>query len=630
MDLMNIGLKGDTAKIFSMKETDFNEEVFNEFSFTEDASIEEGKTYYSLDNSVYKEKVPESNPKEEGLYEAKIANLGYLDFSDSLISNGKVAENLKLDPEVASYDGVRIDTFCEKPAYIPPDYKGIYFPLGDNLIGYDLQDFISANKIQAKGKAPENPPDYYKKAGGFSKKEVSVDSSVEGLFVDADGLLPLDRGNNDVRTVYSPVNFKNEDKTRYGRNINFSYDGLKPGSLDCGNLLRYDEGRENWKDNWHNCDVELSGNIYRASDGLILRNITSTTCFEKTILLPEGTYTFSFFIKADDTDGLNGRLIYDNPQKGLICPASKNDNTFEVSTSWERKYRTLEVSSEEESITLKISFDQPNHNCPIKICGMMLNEGGYPKTYNPNGLGYDGKEIDDIKMPLDIYFLDDKRIDPSKDWSLMYKRKIDIPKGRINDFYLVDSIGDAYFGYKNGKTFIGKKPDETTYDNINSSEITIADKNRSYTENVLITYNRVTESINYYVYTFVDSKNRKHDSYHYSKNLPITIDRLVGTIPQDNVKYNLLLGGCIEKDENDITNLDMPMSATYSDLIIIEGKCLTENEWHNILNIQASITPAVMYYENYHEDEDSKIDADCILKKDILALRSYSIIETNH
>lgn len=618
MALMKIGLKGDTAEIFSMKEKEFKEEVFDEFSLTEDTSIIEGKIYYSLDNGAYRDTVPEINPKEEGLFEARIANPGYLDFSNSLTSNGKVTENLKLDPKVNSYDGVRIDAFCEKPSYIPSDYKGIYFPLGDNLIGYDLQDFMSANKIQAKGKAPENPPTYYKKAGAFLENEVAVGSSVEGLFVDADGLLPLDRGNNDVRAVYSPVNFKNEDKIRYGRNINFSYDGLKPGNLDCGNILRYDAGEKGWHSNWHGCDVESSDNVFKASDGLVLRNITSNTFFKKTVALAKGVYTFSFFIRVDDTDGLNHKLDYSIRQGGTISPTSHNNGTFYASTFWERKYITIEVVDEETPTVLTINIGKPQHSCPIKVCGMMLNEGGYPKTYNPNGLGYDGKAINDIKMPLDIYFLDDKRIDPDKDWSLMYKRKIDIPKGRMNDFKCFDMLGDIVFGYQNGANHIDGTDQDIDSENI----LMTADRNKSYTENILISYSQTKNEVFYYV----DS-----GEYRFNSNTKVSsIEDLYGTIPQDNVKYNLLLGCKIGKDENGQAFLDMPMSATYSDLIIIKDKCLTTDEWHNILNVQASITPAVMYYENYHEDDDGKIDADCILKKDILALRSYSIIETNH
>ena len=619
MALMKIGLKGDTAEIFSMKEIDFKEEVFNEFSLTKDISIKEGKTYYSLDDKVYVEATPVNNPKEEGFYEARIVNPGYLDFSNSLISDGKVAENLKLDPKVDSYDGVRIDAFCEKPVYIPLDYKGIYFPLGDNLVGYDLQDFMSANKIQAKGKAPENPPTYYKKVGGFLENEVAVGSPVEGLFVDADGFLPLDRGNNDVRTVYSPVNFKNEDKIRYGRNINFSYDGLKPGNLDCGNLLRYDDGQSNWRVNWDvNCEAEFSNNIFRASDGLVFKNITSDMHFKKTMQLFKGVYTFSFFIRADDTDGLNHKLDYSIHQGGIISPTSHNNGTFYISTSWERKYRTIEVVDEETPTVLTISIEKPQHSCPIKVCGMMLNEGGYPKTYNPNGLGYDGKAIDDIKMPLDIYFLDDKRIDPNKDWSLMYKRKIDIPKGRMNDFRCFDMLGDIVFGYQRGANHIDGYDQYIDSENI----LMTANRNKSYTENILISYSQTENKVFYHV----DSGEYAFDS----STMVSSIEDLYGTIPQDNVRYNLLLGCKIDKDENGQAYLDMPMSATYSDLIIIEDKCLTKDEWHNILNVQASITPAVMYYENYHEDDDGKIDADCILKKDILALRSYSIIETNH
>ena len=627
MALMNIGLKGDTVEIFSMKETDFNEEVFNEFSLTENTSIEEGKTYYSLDDGIYKEKVPESNPKEEGLYEAK----PFYIYNNSL--EYAYTSDKRPQPKLATAIGVSVDAFCEKPPYffLNKDVKGLYFPLGDSLYGYDLKSFLQADYIQAKGVCPkENAPIYYTNSSGSIKDPPPVPGeSVEDLFIKVEGSpVPVDRGINDIRTVYRPINFRNandagEEKILYGRDINFSYDGLKPGVRESDmNLLRYASGEKSWASNWSGCKCEASDNIFRAPDGLILTEIDNSAIFSTSLELEPGCYTFSFFIRVDDVkyngsiEDINERWPLDDDQPILVDLPNTKGFTHFFNTNWRRHFDTFKIDiSGEYTISLKITDLKSQQ--PIKICGLMLTKDAYLRTYDYKSQNYEGNGIGDEEgksLPLDIYFLDNAIIRPDSDWSIMYKRKIDVITEHFKYFECIDSVGDVTSGYRNGEWFLLKEDGRGRSFSI-SKISNNKDSKQSYTENVCWSYKKSSNEL--HCYSSVDGIIADN----YSSVNP---NRFSTIMPNDDMVFNILLGGSIDAKNG----LNLPMSATYSDLIIVD-KFISKSEFESHLQYMMSLTPTVGYHEMYRGmSNDDEVLIDYSLEKNGLALRSSSIIET--
>jgi len=609
----------DNTKIYSLKSKDFDSSVFNEFFKTEDTTIIEKKNYFKKQSDdSYEVTIPTENPKSEGLYENKHVRSGLSKGLQKVDPKVRVLDSKLPSPSI-NYTGVMVDNFCEKPAFIPDTYgKAIYYPLSDKIEGYDLKNFVHSDFIKAKGYCTTNEIEYYQRNGNtFEKLTVQprIGDKVSNYYIQSDSI-SCDKGSNDIRTTYYNPEFSN--KTLYGKKINFSFDGLKPGTLRSNNLLKFDNNETSWLVNWKNCiEKKVSKNIYNTVDGLQLK-VNKDSYFEKTLSLSAGTYTFSCFMRLDDTvyydngiENVNERKIVE--QKDII-DFTINDKTYSylVNTDWEKHFTTFTIDSNKE-YTLKLSCNDKKSNLDLKVCGLMLTNTTYPKTYNSRGQEYDQVVINDKTYPLNVLFLSDEKIDPSDSWTLLYRRKIDANSSFTSNVCLcVDYLGEKIkFGYLNNKAFIdvnGKYIDKEI--NINNFI--------NHVENIILKYDYERKILTYEVRSNLDK--------YVFDNLDVSNISLEGIMPKDTVKYNLLFNVVVDD------GLDCLMSGTYNDLMIFTG-LVSNDDIYRIINNIMTFTNGRVYYETYKDSLDENDNVVMSLDyevKDVLTLVTNRIIETKN
>lgn len=590
-----------SIRISSLKETAFSKDRKGcwEYALTEDTTPEEGRRYFKKDSGSFIETTPIENPMEEGLYVSRYTkNPGYIevDLSSGLDSLPSEKQYPDISPDVGSQIGVQVDVFCEKPAYLPFD-KGEdggharYYPLGDNLKGYDLCQYLSSDRVLAHSEAGLSTEGTYRsiKGSAFTKLEPQPtgDDDVEGYYLFfEDSTVPLDRGVNSCQTIYYRPGFSNREK--YGRGICHSYKGLLPGYRYSGNLLKYDDGKDSWEDNWqgHAGITVGTGNIYNAPDGVAIILNRGTT-FTKTVVLGPGTYTFSYFARVDDScsDDINRHETLNNPYTALLTlPGDGGTPINIIDTEWERHFKTFTLDRQEDC-TIGISFPYGG-DLPLKVCGMMLTETPYPMVYRPDGQNYSSAEEEesDVVRPLDIEFIESSG---AAGWTAYYTRSFYAEKGRWNAFECIDSLGKSItFGHREGKLFLmaGGNTDsrEVVWDDIHTDKSCCA----SFVEKVHLVYEngRLTCT------TVIGTEK-------YGLSVLVSGDDFRGMFPGDDVTYDLLLGGYVEGDE-----VICLMSAAYTGLVVYNRPIGFEAGFRKAMNTPMVISTGRCYDEKYPID----------------------------
>lgn len=587
----------------------------------------------------------------------------YLATYQSASTESQVTE-VRINPKVSA-PALIMDSFCEKPAYVPlksstdegfSDAKkfSIYFPFGDKLEGYSLYDIFRKDFIPAKGtlSAQDNNIYYEIRDGAYRQKKGLVEGdSLSGLYV-ASNNITLEKSINISSNVYNtPIS----SLGLIGKKINFSYDGLMPGTTDSNVNLLYNKNLRAvrvFSGNESEVTLNTGSSVYRTKSYEVpfetgakyyieLQNI------EFTDEDAEG-YTFSFCVRLDDTcyvtgdpstEDVNNRKIQ-SPLTGTFKLLDRTGSTIQelkvepvtFTTDWTQVKIFIENAESIKGKTLNLAVIVPELSAGVsvskaKLCGFMLNKGLYAVSFDDRyHIYHEDSAIQNKIYPILINFIskseeDSIRMKATSSWTINYKRVINASptSSALNK---IDVIGNNLFsyGYKNGHpVFYVKGEPENIVTSIFAKDFV------GNLENIFVTYNSDTNVLTYSIYS-------KDYGYKISfNNVDASLQNIQASFENTDstaVLFNLILGGYIDNSELKVNNF-----TKYSDLMIFPY-VLSDEEIDKMNNVIMSVTTGVsMYVESDQKitvDNEEKIVTKYELVKDKNVLRSSSFFETTN
>lgn len=356
--------------------------------------------------------------------------------------------------------------------------------------------------------------------------------------------------------IFKPDTIPSTNK--YQRDVAVSFMGASPGSDKNVNILYYDNGKSNWVDNWTSGTAEFCGNDLFISYDIteIKKNVSAS--FLKNVSVDASvrkTYCFSFFARLSDeipgdTDNRsNERYI------GTISVTLPGSNqVFNLNTFWKRYYATFTIEASGSSASFDLRMAVNNLSLPVKISGMMLEEGVCPTPYDKRWIKYVEEpaklENDIIYYPISIK---SNKLGLSNSWTVVYKRYIEASPDAPISF--LDKIGDVTYGYQNGEVVVNGNQ-------VSDLDINVGDFFNHY-ETIIVTYDMTSHIMKMKVVTS-SGKSYEVDN--------ISISSISST--EDDITYNILLGG---------TTLKNGRYGYYKDMMI-DSYYLTEDSLKPLLN----------------------------------------------
>lgn len=531
-----------------------------------------------------------------------VASLREKDFDNSRFT---FPDSTVIEPEPVNSNGTDfvIDSFCEKPTYIPfiPEDKRnfcMYYPFGDKLDGYNLYDVFHKEYIPAKGiKKADDDTQYYEVRNKRYRPvgDIPVGQSLDNYFIRNEGI-PLSKNSEVSRKVYSNSFYSYDCSV--GEKINYTYDGVMPGTgLSSENLLVdcLDENMFN------------QPTIYNTKAALIQSQTPVEIATKEFESVNPSKLTLSFSCKFVNT-------VTTNYFEVLVV---KTDTSNNVTTE-----RFLINNVHTEWVDRKVSFSSsnlkrisiqvlPENDNTVKICRVMLN-------YGSHNINYDGRyhfKTKDLgkSFPIIIKFLRDSEdedylIPSNSTWTISYKRYINT--SNITEYH-IDQLGQcAYLGYISSKPTVLKIGTYDTYPHDWESKEPITEE---AWDNVFIKYDGYTV----YFYLYRNTKKILETSFLSSpSNFKKTVTLPDGTV----IPFNLVLGGSLTSNlEPSIINY-----TKYSDLIILP-MCLSDEEIDKMAGSLISIDMNNMSYES---KTDVLNNTEYNLRKNLTVLRGPIFKET--
>lgn len=512
-------------------------------------------------------------------------------------------EIININPKSDS-KGLLIDSFCEKPAYVPlknkkEDLEGynyaknysLYFPLSDKLEGYNLYDVFYTEYIPARGiflEGDENQ--YYEIRNGAyrKKKNIEVGDSLKNFFLKTEGM-PLEKNSKLSSNIYKNISFSN---TSYGEKINFFFDGIATGTSDTNCNLLYGKTIQcETKNPNGNVEITESRSVYRTKSFDIASDPAyNVFIYYEDIEIPNDEvdgYTFSFIARLDDylsitnsdIEDVNSRKQFSVETKATILVFVKESDVYNdgtslykdivLSTDWSQ-YNYFLDNNLIKGKTIKVAIAIGTFSSKVKTSAFMLNKGNYIVNFDDRfHIKHDEPVLSQRKYPVLINFLssnenDSIRMPKTSSWTISYKRFINASSDSIN-LSKIDYLGNGLtFGYP--------------FEGYNASDFV------GHLENVFIIYDSSDSTLRYIVY----SDNSKIEKTFTS----LSSTDFDSVVPDDvNVHFNIILGGYVEGNTIKINNF-----TKYSDFMAFPY-VLEEDEINKMSNTLMSVSFGSKTYE---------------------------------
>lgn len=581
----------------------------------------------SLKEKGFRNEVVNSNEETGIIFDYKVFN-----------SNSETISNrLDITPD-SSTEYSFVDTFCEKPSYVPMLNKrddqelynkaksySLYFPLTDRLDGYKLYNSFYSEYLQAKGILLEDDDTaYYEYVNGRYrlKTNLPINTDLSNYFIKLNNV-SLDRLANTSLDSYKNQAFLTG--SGYGQIINYFYDGIAPGTSEKCNLLygiepviEYNNGPSPEE------PYQESKSIYRTKSYLLtLSNeyyITFSFNISSDKIDGNKDYAISFFARIDDTikndgvENVNERLVIQ-----LDDVSVNPGNNISITTDWNQyKFyvKGQDISDNNNQIVLTLPR-LTKETLKVKLCGFLLNEGNYIVNFDDR---YHIKHAEDnednnlIKYPVLISFLNNDeafqtKMNKNSSWTVNYKRLTNISDNNKESdiFEKIDQVGPQLLGYPEG-------------------DYSISDFLGVFT-NVFLTYNNETNKLRYIIFS---EDNRIEYTYSISSQEGFDL-----FVPEDNrIYFNLILGGYIEDNTIKVNNF-----CRYNDLMVFPY-ILSDEEIEKMNNVFMSINFGGKAYNEYYDINDLEVDQNDSTKKcpkqkytlrdNLSILRSSNFVETKN
>lgn len=486
------------------------------------------------------------------------------------------------------------DTFCEKPPFIPELESDLdrncsmFYPFGDKLDGYNLYDVFHKNFLPAKGTAQAGITYYEIKSKRYEIKDVQVGDSVQGLYIKSESI-PLMKNSEASRRVYS--NSFYSESFKYGEKINFTYDGVMPGSNKSSDNLLIDSSSFDTFSTDTNTIFNTPPKIITKSAGSFSEFTIESNQFSQ----KSGYFTLSLF----------SRIITDSELKGVFLVEIYTDNdsngkkypVFNLSSDWTNNIFTFKFDNPITKFFLKfrdISVTSSVNGDKIEFCGLMLNEGQYAINFDRKYHFKSSNILYNKMFPILINFLrpssEDYLIPKNNSWTITYQRFLniqniekvlgeDVVTFNVNEDK-IDTIGNNYvnIGYKNNKPVV------TVNGQVYESSINSAYK-RGF-EKIFIIYNASNSTLTCKIYRNFELIYEKTISSIDSSRFSVS-----ETVNDKVVNYDLILGGFVNN------GVQVNKFTKYSDLIIIP-RVLNDEEIYRMTNSMMSVDFNCMAYND--------------------------------
>ena len=550
-----------------------------------------------------------------------------------------VKTTININPS-SSAKGFMIDSFCERPAYVPvkgkrdPLYSdaknySLYFPLSDKLEGYNLYDVFYTEYVPAKGTfSVEDDNQYYELRNGAYRKKKNLEEGdkLNNYFLKTSGI-SLERNSKLSSNIYKNSTFTNSG---YGEKINFFFDGIAPGSSDTSCNLLFNKELK-CKSDRSNTSIALaeSRSVYRTKSFDVLTDPEyNNVLYYEDIDVPNANvdgYTFSFIAKIDDylsdnnVEDVNNRKEYNFEVGGVIKVFKKTSGSYPseaegpwvlaqnvvFSTDWKQYSVFIDNDSiKGETIKIAISLYKLN-NVKIRTSAFMLNKGNYIASFDDRfHFVHDTPVTIQRKYPVLIDFLaykneDISRMPKTSSWTISYKRFINASP-ESEDLTKIDYLGNGLtFGYP--------------FEDYDTSNFV------GHIENVFIIYDAENLNLKYKVISDSSSIEKTY-SFEEGPNFD-------SIVPDDtSVHFNIILGGYVEDGTIKVNNF-----TKYSDFMAFPY-VLEEDEINKMSNTLMSVSFNSKAYSEHYEQKDGVAEGvqKYELRDNLTVLRSANFFETKN
>lgn len=522
------------------------------------------------------------------------------------------------------------DSFCEKPAYVPiikdktdPNYNNfvklsMYYPLGDKIQGYSLYDTLCGNVIPAKGTYDEQSDntEYLEIRNGDYRKALSLhdQDSLNGYYIRATNV-PLEKSHKVSSKFYSTGIYISGANAKYGKLLNFTYDGIAPGTGDTSINLLYDETPVPTS---QNSNFTITKSVFNTDSYTFDRanNTVNTEIKFSNISVPNDNidwYTFSFYARVykeetiqasgslketvkcvDSNASLSVSFSEQNGQSESFIQSIQNMTFNNVNSDWKLVRFFINGSLiKGKTINIYIFAGSSDTKNILKFCGFMLNKGKYVITYDNRF--HKSSSVDyrqGLKYPLLIDFLNTSgttgKIPSDSSWTVCYDRYVNAASD-CSELNSLDSLG-------------------------NGIKLEAATGVTEQWEKVFLIYDSSLHKIKYRSYSDGNTE--------YSREIEVTNLNFNSSAPDEpELKYNLILGGYEDSETINVNGF-----CRYRDLMIFPY-VLSDTDIRKMADTCLSVSFDTMKYdESLDEEETTKYE----LKKNIASLRSSSFFETSN